>query len=274
MNVPLQLRALIVDDEVHGRDVVRHMLQAHADVTIVGEAGNGVRAAEEIRSQRPNLLFLDIQMPRLGGIELLDALGTGAPPVVVFITAHDVYAVQAFERGAFDYLMKPFDQERFDHTMTRVREHFRIRQDADMGRRLRDVIVQHGGGAEAAPTPPAPDAASTEPEPLTRFVIKDPGRVFFVPVESADWLEASGNYVGLHVGGKTHLIHETLASLEQALDSRAFLRIHRSTIVNVARIKELQPVANGEFVVILHDGTRLKLSRNFRERANAVLGLR
>jgi two-component system LytT family response regulator len=154
--------------------------------------------------------------------------------------------------------------------MVRVRERFCAKQDEDIGRRLREVFDP--GTLGESPT----RAHATRPKaaPLTRFVIKEAGRVFFIPVASADWLEASGNYVGLRVGGKTHLIHETLAGVEQMLDPQKFLRIHRSTIVNVDRIKELQPFANGEFVVILNDGTRLKLSRSFRDHANEVLGLR
>lgn len=266
------LRALIVDDEIHSRDVVRHMLKHHPDILIVGEAANGARALDEIRAKRPDVVFLDIRMPKLGGIELVDALQEKAPPVIVFVTAHDTYAVQAFQRCAFDYLLKPFDQERFNQTLERVRQRFRTKQDADFGRRLREVFDQHTGAeprrdqAEMAVQP-------ATPQRLARFVVKESGRVFFVPVPSADWLEASGNYVGLHVGTKTHLIHETLANVEQMLDPRKFLRIHRSTIVNVDRIKELQPFTNAEFIVILHDGTRLKLSRSFRDRANEVLGL-
>ena len=241
------------------------------DITVIGEAGNGKTALEEICVHRPDLVFLDIRMPRLGGIELVDALGANAPPVIVFITAHEAHAVQAFERCAFDYLLKPFDQERFDQTMTRIRERFRAKQDADIGRRLREVFDSRGMSMDHGTANSGPGSEGLER--LTRFVVKEAGKVFFVPVEAAAWLEASGNYVGLHVGGKTHLIHVTLANVEQKLDPQKFLRIHRSTIVNVDRIKELQPFANGEFVVILHDGTRLKLSRSFRDRANEVLGL-
>lgn len=265
MNTPTAtLRTLIVDDERHGRDVVRHMLRSHADCVVVGEAANGLQALEEIRARRPDLVFLDIRMPGLDGLALLDALAGGAPPVVVFVTAHDTYAVQAFERSAFDYLLKPFDQERFDRTMTRVRERVRTQHEAEFGRRLREVLT--AGGTPPAEREPAPDR-------LTRFVVKEAGRVLFIPLEAADWLEAADNYVGVHAAGRTHLIHDSLASLEQRLDPRRFLRIHRSTIVAVDRIKELQPFTNGEFVVILHNGTRLKLSRSYRDRANAVLGL-
>jgi len=252
------------------------MLKSHPDITIVGEAANGASALKEIKSKQPDLVFLDIRMPKLSGIDLVDTLKTAAPPVIVFITAHDAYAVAAFQRCAFDYLLKPFDQERFDQTLARVRQRFRAARDADFGRRLREVLDRHAApcaGLSPNAEMSAATNAETTSERLTRFVIKEAGRVFFVPVQAADGLEASGNYVGLHVGGKTHLIHETLAHLEQSLDPRKFLRIHRSTIVNVERIKELQPFANGEFVVILQDGTRLKLSRSFRDRANAVLGL-
>ncbi|HEY9154606.1 MAG TPA: response regulator [Opitutaceae bacterium] len=267
-----KLSALVVDDEIHGRDVVKHMLKAHADITVVGEAANGAQALQEIRAKRPDIVFLDIRMPKRTGLELADALATDTPPVIVFVTAHDGYAVQAFERSAFDYLLKPFDQERFDQTMERARARLRADRDANFGRRLRELFIE---GTGSSSTPPSfPPATAAEPGRLARFVVKDAGRVFFIPVDATDWLEASGNYVGLHVGGKTHLIHETLRVIERSLDPKKFLRIHRSTIVNVDRIKELQPFANGEFVVILHDGTRLKLSRSFRERANAALGLR
>lgn len=266
------LRALIVDDEPHGRDVVRHMLGRHADVTILGEAAHGLRALEEIRTHRPDVVFLDIRMPKLNGLDLVDTLAGELPPAIVFTTAHDTYAVQAFERCAFDYLLKPFDQERFDRALARVRERLRSRHDAEFGRRLREVLAAQAVPNASAPAA-APTAATAAPDRLTRFVVKEAGRVFFIPVASADWLEAAGNYVGVRAGGKTHLIHDTLANVEQRLDARQFLRIHRSTIVNVERIRELQPFANGEFVVILHDGTRLKLSRSYRERANEALGL-
>lgn len=272
---PTPLRTLIVDDEPLGRDVVRHMLQYHPDIVVVGEAANGVKALEEIRSKQPHLVFLDIKMPKMGGLEVLQSLSSEAvlAPVVIFTTAYDEYAVQAFERCALDYLLKPFDQERFDAALQRARRHLQNSHDADFGRRLRELVVMNSSGPERDPR--AKPAADSGPgRVLTRFALKEGGRVTFVSVDSVDWLEASGNYVGLHVQGKTHLIHESLASVEQALDPQKFLRIHRSTIVKVDRIKELQPFANGEFVVILHDGTRLKLSRSFRDRANEVLGLR
>jgi two-component system, LytTR family, response regulator len=266
------LRVLIVDDEAHGRDVVRHMLRMHPDVAIVGEAGNGITALEQIRSTKPDLLFLDIKMPKLSGLELLRALPQENPPIVIFTTAYDEYAVAAFERSALDYLLKPFDQERFDAALNRARAVVANARAADFGRRLRDLLAENAVLPGSNPAEPRPNGGKPG-DPLSRFVLKEAGRVTFLAVEAVDWLEASGNYVGLHVGTKTHLIHQTLADVEQALDPKRFLRIHRSTIVNVSRIKELQPYANGEFVVILNDGTKLKLSRSFRDRANSVLGL-
>ena len=267
----MMMRVLIVDDEPLGRDVVRHMLQCHRDVLVVGEAANGVKALEEIRAKQPDLVFLDIKMPKLGGLDMLKALPAEFSPVVVFTTAYNEYAVQAFERHALDYLLKPLEQERFNGALERVRQYRRNHQDADFGRRLRQLI------ASGAPAVLAENTSTSTPlptgRPLVRLVVKDAGRVSFVPVDSVDWLEAAGNYVELHVGSKTHLIYETLAEMERGLDRNRFLRIHRSTIVSIDRIKELQPYANGEYVVILRDGTRLKLSRTFRERANEVLGL-
>ena len=234
---------------------------------IVGEAGTGQQALELIRSERPDLLFLDVQMPKLSGLELLQKLGEGAPPAVVFVTAHDAYAVQAFKHCAFDYLLKPFDQERFDQTVRRARERFQAQCDAALGQRVRSAL---GAVTDPVGLPPAPVPVK---QTLTRFVVKEAGRVTFVPVEDTDWLEASGNYVAVHALGKTHLVYDTLSNVERQLAPQQFLRIHRCTIVNVARIKELQPFTNGEFIVILRDGTKLKLSRNYRERADGVLGL-
>lgn len=268
------LRILIVDDEPLGRDVVRYLLKSHPDTTVVGEAANGLKALEEIRAKRPDLVFLDIKMPKLGGLEVLQTLaseGTAAP-VVVFTTAYDEYAIEAFNRYALDYLLKPFDQDRFDAALERAHRHLRTTHDADLGRRLRELLGSNPDALAEPRTEPAPAAEGDRP--LSRFTLKNAGRVTFVSAEAVDWLEASGNYVGLHVQGKTHLIHDTLAAIEQSLDPQKFLRIHRSTIVRVDRIRELQPFTNGEFIVILHDGTRLKLSRSFRDRADQLLGLR
>ena len=261
-------RVLIVDDEVHGRDVVRHMLRDYADFVIAGEAANGAEAVDLMISLRPDIVFLDVQMPKLNGMDVLERVGDAAPGVVIFVTAHDRYAIDAFRHCALDYLLKPFDQERFERTLARARVRLVAERDATLGRRVRSALVAQDVPRESQPT--LPGAAQGR---LTRFVVKDAGRVFFVPVAAADWLEAAGNYVAVHASGKAHLVYESLANLEQQLDPGAFLRIHRSTVVNIERIKELQPFTNGEFIVVLHDGTKLKLSRSYRERADQVLGL-
>jgi two-component system LytT family response regulator len=257
MSDAASITALIVDDEPLGRDLVRHMLAAHADFHLVGECGDGEKALAAIKRHTPQVVFLDIKMPRLDGMSLLDRLPASVRPLVVFITAHDRYAIQAFAENAFDYLLKPFDQARFDQTIARVRQRLRQLDAARLGQSVRSML----GGNEMKPA-------------LDRIVVRETGRVFFVEVADIGWLEAEGNYVALHVvDGKTHLVHETLANLHARLDASRFVRIHRSTIVRVDRIKELLPHFNGEYVVVLKDGTRLKLSRSFLDTARVALGL-
>lgn len=255
-----RISTLIVDDEPLGRELVRHMLQAHPDFQIAGECGDGDKALVAIRRHAPHVVFLDIKMPRVDGMTLVERLEPGSRPLVVFITAHDSYAVRAFTADAFDYLLKPFDQERFDQTIVRVRRRLGEVQAAKLGQTVRDFMA--GAPAKAAP------------ERADRIVVRESGRVYFVDVADLDWLEATGNYIALHVtGGRTHLVHETMAAMEARLDPAVFVRIHRSTIVRIHRIKELLPHFNGEFVVVLKDATRLKLSRSFLDTARRVLGL-
>jgi two-component system LytT family response regulator len=257
MSDAASITALIVDDEPLGRDLVRHMLAAHADFHVVGECGDGEKALAAIKRHTPQVVFLDIKMPRLDGISLLDRLPASVRPLVVFITAHDRYAIRAFAENAFDYLLKPFDQARFDQTIARVRQRLRQLDAARLGQSVRSML----SGNEMKPA-------------LDRIVIRETGRVFFVEVADIGWLEAEGNYVALHViDGKIHLVHETLANLEARLDASRFVRIHRSTIVRVDCVKELLPHFNGEYVVVLKDGTRLKLSRSFLDAARVALGL-
>ena len=264
----MQITALVVDDEALGRDLVRHLAKGHADLEIVGECGSVKKAREEIRRLRPALVFLDVEMPGASGFELIDTLERDERPWVVFTTAYSRHAVKAFETEALDYLHKPFDQERFDRAMERVREKRRTTTEAELGRRVRGLVAPLVGR-------PRGEVKSVDPgeTPADRFTIKDRGRVYFVAMAEVDYLEASGNYVELHVGSKSHLINDTMARLEAQLDPTRFLRIHRSQIVNVARIKELQPHFNGEYIVILHSGEKLKISRGYRDRARTVLGL-
>ena len=255
------IRTLIVDDEPLGRQRIRHLLDQEDDVAVIGECTNGDEAVGAIRRDAPDLVFLDVQMPVLDGFAVVETVGAARMPVVIFVTAYDHYALQAFDVHALDYLLKPFDRERFQKAMTRARVHLR-RQGLDaLGQRLQDFLAGHQ--AETGPT--------RETNYLKRLAVKTGGQVFFLNVEEIDWIEAAGNYAGLHVKDKTHLIRETMGDLEARLDPERFLRIHRSTIVNRARIKALKLLPNGEYVLKLHDGTRLPSSRSYRDRVQALL---
>jgi len=252
-----KIRALVVDDEPMARDRVLSLLQAEEDVEVVGECGDGTQAVAAIHSQSPDLVFLDVQMPGHNGFEVIEAVGTERMPTVIFVTAYDEYALKAFEVHALDYLLKPFGRDRFQQTLQHARAILERRRAGDLGRRLLALV----------------NDIKTEPGPprLERLVVKSGGRVFFLRTDEIDWIEAAGNYVRLHLGDESHLFRETMNHMETRLDARRFARIHRSRIVNVERIRELQPWFNGEYVVILRNGTRLTLSRNYRERLQEQL---
>jgi len=251
-----QIRVLIVDDEPLAREMLREMLQSDKQVTIVGESTNGRDAVEAIRSTSPDLIFLDVQMPELGGFEVLEALGTGRIPHVIFVTAFDHYAVRAFEVHALDYLLKPFDQERFDVSWLRAKTHVLRERNGGVDQRILTLLEELKDGRKF----------------LERLVIKAAGRIYFLETGDIDWIEAEGNYVSVHSGKKSHLLRETISSLESQLDPRKFVRIHRSSIVRIDRIQELQPWFHGEYRIILHNGTQLTLSRNYREKLQEALG--
>ena len=254
------IRTLIVDDEPLGRQRIRHLLDREDDVTVIGECANGEEAVAAIGTHTPDLVFLDVQMPVLDGFAVLEAVGAAQMPVVIFVTAYDQYALQAFDVHALDYLLKPFDRERFQKALDRARVHLR-RQGIDaLSQRLQALLADYQ--AEARPP--------KEPTYLKRLAVKTGGQVFFLTVEEIDWIEAAGNYAGLHIKEKTHLIRETMSDLEARLSPELFLRIHRSTIVNLGRIKALEPVSNGEYVLTLHDGTRLASSRSYRAGVQAL----
>ena len=263
------IKAIVVDDESLSRDVVKHMLESHPDIETLRECANGIEALEAIKELQPMLIFLDIRMPGLSGIELVESLKDDYHPIIVFITAYDQYAIKAFEQNAVDYLLKPFDQERFDQMIDRARQRFAQRQDAAFARRLKGFLEEN---VNLSPS-------RNEQQPnvsgkgIDRIVVKESGRVFFVSPQEVDHFEASGNYVALHVKDKTHLVYDTLTKMEEKLDTSRFLRIHRSTIVNISRIKEMLPHFNGEYIIVLKNDTRLKLSRSYREKAKACLGL-
>jgi two-component system LytT family response regulator len=263
-----RIRVLVVDDEPLARAGVIDLLERDSDLEVVGEAANGEEAVELIAALNPDLVMLDVQMPGLNGFDVLRRVGPDRMPAVVFVTAYDQFAVRAFDVNAVDYLLKPFDDDRFGLTVARAKKAVRSAHVGELSRRLADLLEKTG-------TPAAPSAPPARPsEYADRLVVKSSGRVFFLRSEEVDWIEAADYYVKLHALGKMHLLRETMNALESRLDPRRFFRVHRSAIVNLDRIRELQPYFRGEHVLILQDGTKLKLSRARREKLEAVLNAR
>jgi two-component system LytT family response regulator len=244
------IRALIVDDEPLAREGLKLHLAKDKEVTIVGEAGEGRRAVTMIASLKPDLVFLDVQMPGLDGFQVVEAIAPMHLPAIVFATAYDQYAIKAFEVHAIDYLLKPFSAERFAAALRKAKEDISARGSQDSRRRLLELIADRAGAAAH----------------LQRFVIKSGEGYRFVPAADVASFEAQGNYVRLKTGNGHHLLRITMAELEKRLDPKRFARIHRSTMVNIDRIKEITPAWHGDFEVLLTDGQRLRLSRNFRDR--------
>ena len=251
----MRIRTLIVDDEAPARARIRHLLKNESDFEVIGECANGRQAVAAVQKQRPDLVFLDVQMPRLGGFEVCAAIAGDAMPLVVFVTAYDQYALQAFEVHAIDYLLKPFDRERFQKSLRHAREQLRRGESGLSNDRLAALLENI-----------KPDGHQRQ-----RLAFKANGRVILVRVEEIDWIEADGNYVQVRVGPLSHQLRETISGLETQLASDRFMRISRSVIVNLDRIKELQPLFYGDYAVILQNGTRLTLSRNFRDRLEKLL---
>jgi two-component system LytT family response regulator len=252
----LQIRVLLVDDEPLARAMLREMLSEDPDVLIIDESYNGRHALEAVRRQAPELVFLDVQMPEAGGFDLLEAIGQAPSPQVIFVTAYDQYAVRAFEVHALDYLLKPFDRERFDACWQRAKGQILRDREQNTNNHILELL----------------EDLKTGHQYLERLVVKTGGRIYFVRTDEIDWIEAEGNYVSVHTGKKSHLLRETITNLAAQLDAKQFVRIHRSTIVRLDRIKELQPWFHGEYRVILHDATQLTLSRNYREHLQQALG--
>jgi two-component system LytT family response regulator len=250
-----EIRALIVDDEPLARERIRDLLQADPEIRIVGECSNGREALDAFSEKSPDLVFLDVQMPDLDGFGVIEAADPLSLPVIVFVTAYDEYAVKAFEVHALDYILKPFDRDRFHAALTRAK--LAVGTDGrDLDQRLVALLEE----------------LQDKKKHLSRIVVKSGGRIFFVRSEEIDWIEAAGNYVELHVGRDSHLLRETMSALESRLDPKTFLRIHRRIIVNLERIKQFEGVSHGEYVVVLKDGTRLSSSRGYREGLQKLLG--
>jgi two-component system LytT family response regulator len=250
------IRAAIVDDEPLARKRIRSLLDEAGDVEVIAECANGREAIASIEESPPELLFLDIQMPEVNGFDVLEAIGVGHVPVVIFVTAYDEFALRAFESHALDYLLKPFDDERFEATLNRARERIRQQQQGDLDRRLL-ALLQEARGDRGY---------------LQRLVVPSGNRRVFIRTEQIDWIEAERNYVRLHVGSRAYLLRENLSRMAAALDPATFCRIHRSTIVNIDRIEAVESLVHGEYLVVLHDGTRLTSGRRYRRNLHAIMG--
>jgi two-component system LytT family response regulator len=252
-----KIRTLIVDDEPLAREGVRLHLEDHSDFEVVGECGSGEEAVTRIEADHPDLVFLDVQMPGLDGFGVLESIGGNGDqmPAVVFVTAYDQFALRAFEAHALDYLLKPFEAERFGKALDRVRTQLRARAEAPVDERLRSLLASLGAKESY----------------LERMVARTGGKILILRVDDVDWIEAAANYVRVHIGPKQFLVRETMTNLETRLDPERFLRIHRSIIVRKDRIKELEPLFQGDYSVVLHDGTRLTSSRGYRDKIQQFL---
>ncbi len=250
------IRAVIVDDEPLARRRIRNLLRGERDVEVIAECANGREAIEALESSPPDLLFLDIQMPEIDGFDVLQAIGVGRVPVVIFVSAYDQFALRAFESHALDYLLKPFDDERFEGALQRARERIRQKQGSDVDRRLQSLLETVRG----------------ESGYVRRLVVPSGHRSVFLRTEQIDWIEAERNYIRLHAGGRAYLMRENLSRIASTLDPTRFCRIHRSTIVNIDRIQAVESLFRGEYLVVLHDGTKLTSGRSYRRALHAIMG--
>lgn len=250
------LRCVVVDDEPLARDLLRGMLEAYSDIEVVAECADGRTALRAIRKLDPDLVFLDVQMPKMDGFDLVQELDPETMPSIVFVTAYDRYALRAFEIHALDYLLKPFDEERLDRALTRARDYL---GRADRGEELSRVLalLEDLGARDRYPD---------------RIAIRRSDRTILQPVAEIDWLEADGKHVKFHIGDRTFAIREAMSRIERMLDPRTFLRVSRSAIVNVGRIREVQPWFHGDHVIVLQSGEQVTTTRTYRSSVNRLLG--
>jgi two-component system LytT family response regulator len=246
----MKIRTLIVDDMMLARERIRMFLVNDPEIEIVGECADGDEVVEEIKNLKPDLVFLDVQMPGLDGFGVIEKIGIEQMPVVVFVTAYDEFAIKAFEVSALDYLLKPFEEEQLIRAVKRAKREVQKRQANDLNDHLRQLL------------------ATVKPEAkyLKRLIVKSGTQTILVQTEDIDWIGAAGNYLELHVGRETHLVRERISQMEQKLDPEKFARIHRSTIVNLDRVKTLKHLFNGDHLTILSDDTKLNMSRTFYEK--------
>jgi len=282
-----RIRTLLVDDEPEARDGLLRLLRRDPEVEVVGECGTGREAVAAITRLGPEVVLLDIQMPELDGFGVLAEVGPASMPAVVFVTAYDEYALRAFEAHALDYLLKPYSDDRFAAAMRQAKTHVQQRHIGELGRKLAALLQEHptagrlesgeralrgDAGVQEGSGQPGETVSPPQPEYLERIVVRHERNVSLVRVAEIDWIGAADYYAKLHVGQRTHLIRETMQQLETKLDPRRFIRIHRSAIVNVDRVNVIQPYFRGGHVVVLHDGTKLIMSRGRRETLERALG--
>lgn len=256
LSQPDRIRVLVVDDEAPARQRLADLLRKDPQVGVILEADDGATAVDMIRAEQPDLVFLDVQMPEMDGLGVIEMIGAGQMPLTVFVTAYDQHAVRAFEANALDYLLKPFSDERHEATMARVRARLDERGVREFGRRMMQLIS------------PVADAEQR----LDRLVVKSGGVTRFVRVADIDWIEAAGVYVNLHVGGRELLYRAALTDLAARLDPMRFVRVHRSALVNIESIVQLDTISHGEFEVVLKDGSRSRVSRTYRTQLEKRLG--
>lgn len=247
------LKVVIADDEPLARERLRNLLSKHPEAELVGECSDGAEAVTTILEQEPDIVFLDVQMPEKTGFEVIQEIRGQVNPLIIFVTAYDQYALKAFEVSAVDYLLKPYDKERFEAAFAKARQ--AARKPEEMTKNLESLLANLNQPARE----------------VERIAIKTANKVLLLKKDQIDWVDADDNYINVHTGQEKHLLRETLASFEEKLGPRKFMRISRSVIVNIDRIKELQPLFHGEYSVILKDGTRLTLSRSYRDKVQGLL---
>lgn len=266
------IRTIVVDDEELARRGIEIRLQRHADIELVGQCANGREALAAIASDQPDLVFLDIQMPGLSGLEVLARLPHESLPMILFVTAFDRYALDAFEAHALDYLLKPINETRFEQALDRVRAAWQQRNALVQREKLMQLLAStHGTGSIDEKTLREHLEAVDEPRYADILPIRDDSDTVRVSVASIDWIDAAGDYMCVHADGRTYVLRETMKSLAAILDPKIFQRVHRSTIVNVQRVRRLRPHTNGEYFLTLQDGQQIKLSRSYRDRVDRLL---
>jgi two-component system LytT family response regulator len=256
MATPDSIRVLIVDDEAPARQRLADLLRKDAQIDSILEAGDGITAVETIQSQRPELVFLDVQMPELDGLRVIDAVGAGQMPLTIFVTAYDQHAIRAFEADALDYLLKPFSDERFEAALLRAKARLDERSTSEFGQRVMKML----------------SCAPQAQRPWDRLVVKSAGSTRFIRTAEIDWIEAAGVNVHLHISEQQLLYRASLHELAERLDPRRFVRVHRSAIVNIESILQLEPISHGEFDVVLKSGARTRVSRSYRAQLENRLG--